>query len=361
MLVRAVLLSLAFAVVRAAPAQPVDTSGLPLFWSVHTTLTADAEPSAAAWDSLWRTPGYAMLDAKERRRAMLTAAIRLAYKPSLRSGADSAMRAGGWVAFVLPHLRRVGEMRDSLRVIEQRLASVEYFDRAKALAQEYLPAGTTSRFAAPPVSLIYFIDARGYERVLIDPLHFHLLGDPVIVMGHELHHSYLARVAKSHAPFGDDLLAWALSTTHSEGVAGLIDKRRVPEMTLEELRAAYRSERSYRYFEDYQDDYRRSNQWLAWTGHVLERVAAHPDSGVVIGRMFHGEIPDNGRIMGAFMAVTIERELGRDALLEVVPDPFAFWARYNDAARRSQGKAFVLSEVAMAVIDGVARRYAGPR
>jgi hypothetical protein len=61
--------------------------------------------------------------------------------------------------------------------------------------------------------------------------------------------------------------------------------------------------------------------------------------------------------MGAFMAEIIERQLGRDRLVAVVGDPFAFWRLYNEVALRTNGAARVLSERAMGVVAKVEDRY----
>ncbi len=48
--------------------------------------------------------------------------------------------------------------------------------------------------------------------------------------------------------------------------------------------------------------YRKSNERLEQVEDVLERVAAHPDSSDALGRWVNRALPDNGRIMGAYMA-----------------------------------------------------------
>jgi hypothetical protein len=112
---------------------------------------------------------------------------------------------------------------------------------ARALAQRYLPADAMERSAGPPVSLIYFQDARGYpERILLDPLHFMRLTNRADVLGHELRHHYRNEVARDLRPFGDDLLAWTLETVESEGIARMVDKRVVPTLSPAALRALSR-------------------------------------------------------------------------------------------------------------------------
>lgn len=337
---------------------PAEASGISRFWQAQQLLSRDVEPPDSLWNAMWDTPGYRMLHEVERRRPALTTAMRLAFMPSRRTAADSAVRAGGWVARVIPHLRTVVARRDTLVHLAASLASPEAMMRARSLALEYLPAGEEGRHPAPGVSLLYFIDARGFERILLDPAYLMDLHDPIPVLGHELHHYYRNRLARAHRPFGEDMLAWRLSTTETEGIAGLVDKREVPSLPRDSLPGRYRSAAGLAYFQDYQEHYKRSNQWLAWVDHALSRVDAHPDSALAIGREIDRSLPDNGRIMGAFMATVIERQLGKPELIATVGDPWRFWRSYNVAARRSNGEALVLSARAMRVIDAVEARYA---
>jgi hypothetical protein len=343
----------------AAPAAVFELSALPIFWRVHDQLRRDVEPPDSLWSLLWHAPGYALLDAKERRRSMLTRALRLAYMPAARATADSVLASNpGWVGRAIVHLRDVSEARSTLAAYEPSLASNDLMEKAQRLAQTYLPLGTIRAHPAPEVSFLYFLDARGYpERILLDPLYFMRLRNPVEVLAHEYHHYYRSRIARRARPYGNDLLAWTLSTVESEGLAGMLDKRDVPSMTRAEVEARYVIPSRRAYFLEYQIEYRRSNERLRQTEDVLERVARHPDSLAALGASVHRELPDNGRIMGAFMSEVIEQQLGRARLVAVVGDPFAFWRLYDEAARRTNGGAHVLSDSAMRTISGVEAKY----
>jgi hypothetical protein len=341
------------------PATVFDLSALPIFWEVHDRLRRDMEPADSLWHVLWSTPGYALLDAKERRRAILTRAFRLAYMPGAPATADSVLsNNAGWIGRAIRHLREVSAAQSTLARYERSLASSDLMEHGRRLAQTYLPEGTTRAHAPPEVSFVYFLDARGYpERILLDPLYFMRLRNPVQVLAHEYHHYYRSRIARPGRPYGNDLLAWTLSTVESEGLAGMLDKRDLPAMTREEVEARYPSASSRAYFLEYQIEYRRSNERLRQAEGVLERVGQHPDSINVLGAWLHRELPDNGRIMGAYMSEVIERQLGRARLVRVVGNPFAFWRLYNEAARRTDGEAHVLSEVAMRTIGDVEAKY----
>lgn len=333
-----------------------DFSGLDAFWAVFDTLSADAEPSDRLWDELWSTPGYALLDEREHRRSDLTRAFRLAFTPSRASERTAALDEDSWVGYVLSHLLNVEARRGDIEAFQRTAAEGSLLAEAKRRAQEYLPPGAVD-VARAEVSFIIFRDARGFDRILLDPLYLLSIRHGNLMLGHELHHRYRGELAVPYGGLGEDWTAWTLTTTEQEGIAGMVDKRDVPGMTDDELHALYPLADDHAYFSNYQIEYARSNQWLAWTEAMLERIAADPNDESLAMR-FHRGIPDGGRIMGAFMAATIEDELGRDALIEVVGDPFAFWALYNDAASRTEGRAFVLSAEAMSMIAEKRRRYA---
>jgi hypothetical protein len=360
-----VLLASGCAPARHTPARPtarLDLSALPIFWEVHDRLRRGEEPPDSLWKVLWSTQGYALLEAKERRRSMLTRALRLAYLPSEQAAWDSVMRGNpGWLGRVVPHLRAVSVMSHTLATYERALASSDLMEQGQRRAQAYLPEGTIRSQPPPEVSFLYFLDARGYpERILLDPLYFMRLRNPVEVLAHEYHHYYRSRIARPQRPYGSDLLVWTLSTVESEGLAGMLDKRDVPSMSRAELEARYVNPSSRAYFVEYQVEYRRSNERLRQTEDVLERIAQHPDSAGALGTWLHRELPDNGRIMGAFMSEVIERQLGRERLVAVVGDPFAFWRLYNEAARRTNGAARVLSDRASGTVTELEAKYRLP-
>lgn len=343
---------------QAGAQSALETSSLDRFWEVHDILQQDREPSDSVWNALWSTPGYALLETRERRRVSLTRAMRVAFRPSLRAEKEAALREGGWVARAVAHLSRVPEHRDTLA---RFVASMDRnaMDRGAALAQQYLPPGTITRAPMPKMSLVYFLDARGYsERLLIDPLHFLELPNPIDVMAHEFHHYYRSTLPLPHANYGSDLLAWVLSTVESEGIPGLLDKAGVPELSPEAIQKRYKDPLYKEYFTTYRTEYNeRSNHRLRQAERVLETVVAHPDSVAVLGRWLHGELPDNGRILGAFMAAAIERQLGRDALNRTVGDPTAFWRLYGEVASRDASLPPGLSGEALRGLAAVDAKY----
>lgn len=320
-------------------------------------LAAGRQPEEAQWAELLQSAGYRVLEQRERRAAALRRGFELAYDPGRASERDAFLRSNptAWLGHVLPHLMRIPARRSRLEAFERELQSETFFRRALARAARFLPPGTQSRLSAPEVSLIYFIDGRGYDRILLDPLHVLTHPDPDGLVGHELHHNYRNRIAR-HRPYGNDMLAWAIVNVEVEGIASVVDKARVPRMTEAAIEAAYQDPESRDYFRMYAREYRRSPQWLRQFDDLLRQIGAAGEGREELAQRLHELMPDNGRMVGHYMADVIHRTLGLPALTASVGNPALFWRTYNRAARRAG--AYRLSDRAMAVIDETDRRYA---
>lgn len=105
------------------------------------------------WDSLFATPGYAALAARERRRPTLVAGIRMALNPTLTVQRDSVLRIGPWTAHVIQHVRTLPGRRHELVVLQERLIREDFLSASLKLGQTLLPAGAARDFGSPSVSL----------------------------------------------------------------------------------------------------------------------------------------------------------------------------------------------------------------
>jgi hypothetical protein len=343
-------------------AAAMDFSGIDRFWEIQSTLAAGDEPTPDAWDALFATPGYALLQERERRRDALSEAFRIAYRPGHEPRSGEGARGEEWIAYVLPHLRRVPQLRRELESFRGTIEQERFLLAAVKRAQTRLPAGTTARFPPPPISFVFFApDGRGYPRLILDLLHLMHGGDrSQHFLAHELFHAYRNRIARVPVrAFGDDLLIWALANAEDEGVADQLDKADIPALDAGAMRARFPDAETRAYYASYQAEYRRSRHWVQFAERQLEAYARDPAMHADIGGRLHGELPDNGRVLGAFMAATIDAELGRRALLAVVGDPIAFWRAYDRAASSSDGRAAPLSDAAMQALDALERRYYG--
>jgi len=68
-------------------------------------------------------------------------------------------------------------------------------------------------------------------------------------------------------------------------------------------------------------------------------------------------VPLSGHPTGYFMAETIAGEFGKDALIRTVPNPFAFFRVYSDAAKNRGGATPPFSEEALDLLRSLEKRY----
>jgi hypothetical protein len=342
-----------------------DWSSIDLFWQVHDILAEDDEPSAALWDSLFASTGYAALEARERRSGLLRQAFRVAFKPSLHDSIAAARASSPWLDFHLPLIAQAPERRADVERLRDRAALDALLDSARVLAGAWLPAGATDRLPMARVAWAVFGSQRGYpDMILLDPTLFILHPHPIALLGHELHHNYRSGIAHRTRPMGDDLAGWAIVNVEVEGTAGLVDKRPLLHLDSAALARIYHDGvSSAQYFREYPGVYAESPRWLRVADSLLVRLALETDSVARAGiaAALHGDLPDNGRAMGSWMADAIDVVLGRAALLDVVGDSFGFWRTYQRAAIVSDGVYPALSDPAMRMIADLETRYRLPR
>lgn len=336
----------------------LDLTALGSFWEIYESLAADREPSVEQWDALFAKTGYATLEKRERRRKVMTEAMRIAYLPSRKTERDEILQnKNAYLKITVPNLLEVPKYRRETERFMQKENIQKVYLQAKKAAQEFLPAGTIKRFRPPPIAFIYFGSARGYDPMLFDPLYLLNHGNKVGLMGHEMHHYYRKFVAQESLPFGEDMLPWAIVNVENEGIPGRIDKGKIPQMSLAELEKIYLDKQTFNYYKEYQAVYANSNDWLKFSEKILEQIADNPTQKDELGKKLHRELPDNGRAMGTLMSEIIEKHFGRKMLNSLVGDAFSFWLTYNKAAKLSKGKGYILSDKAIKVIENTRDKY----
>jgi hypothetical protein len=336
-------------------------SGVEEFWKIHSILNADHEPSNEQWDRLFATPGYAALEERERRRNMLSEAFRLAYMPSKQEQLVAAIRKGGWLAYILPHLQKIPTMRSKLTSFQTKLQSRDWLLRAAHRTQRFLPPGLTDQYPLPTVSFIFFApDARGYPKLIVaDLLNTLLSRDMESLFAHELFHFYRRYVVKAYREPSeqDSPLMDILTNIEEEGIADQLDKADIPMLSEEKLKQIFTDPQRRSFYEDYRRYYAESNEWLQRVEKTLEAIAQDATTIREKSKLLDQQLPIDGRPLGAFMARTIIRELGQPQLIKVVRDPLGFCILYNRAAQQSKGKSYVLSPQAMSVLEKLKLTY----
>ncbi len=334
--------------VRAEPlqnAQPpaADFSGLEKFLELTSILEKDQEPAPEQWDTLFATPGYAVLLQEEFRKDFFAERFRLAFMPSRADALEEQIKKEtGFRARFLPHYLRVKKMRGAIErwVAEQRPA--ELYAEALEKARSLLPEGAISGW--PAVSFVIFApDARGYDPVVLDVLYCMDKGGLLVnLVGHEFHHYYRNRLVDLNQ---DQSTLWVINQIHAEGIADLIDKAewtRRPEADLGP------NER------DFVKLYRESPSVLRTMDEILARMSEMKTGRGELGFELRRAVPQSGHPTGLYMAMLVLEELGKSALLGAADDPFAFFRLYQEAAAKRGGDTPRFSDKALAFLDSLA-------
>ena len=99
----------------------LDFSSVRQFWKIYQSLSNNREPSTTEWEKLFSSPGYKLLEKKERRRKALAKAFRLAYMRSQLSEKNEMLKnPKGWVGYVLPHIIEIPKQREKLAAFLQK-------------------------------------------------------------------------------------------------------------------------------------------------------------------------------------------------------------------------------------------------
>lgn len=337
------LVSLAIALLYSVPAAAqtqVDVLGVDHFWAVADRLAADSEPSPEAWRRLLDAPAYRQLN----RDARLQRMLRLAYQPSAQLTRDSILRTGSYDAHVLEHLRRVPTERARLQRFRDSLISVDLVSAAGHLAQAYLPPGQLDRRPPPVIAFgIYGPEAYGAELGITMDLLFALDRGPYLlpILAHEVHHVHVASLTTFRLPERSSpafVLLQALRNLANEGTADRINLRfpvSPPAMTAAAAPA-------------YNSAYNQAHSTLLGIDSLLTQIGQDTAMLRRAGAELSNRLVYAGHPVGAYMAERIEETLGRQALIEILGNPFAFLRTYNDAeGHRAGRKPFTAATLAL--------------
>lgn len=351
-----------------------DFSGADAFWRIEEQLTSDVDPSTAEWDSLFATPGYAVLAIKERSRPAITAAFRAAFMSSRRAERDSLLalsedqsRAASYVARVVRHVYLLPSRRAQLIAFRHRWERDDYLARAITRAQRFLPTGTTAHYHEPRVAFVFYLPDghAGVDLIVADLAHAMVQGDPVRFIAHEVIHTYRNRLERNRvasngggsaepdvAPLGD-----LLDRMENESIADQSDK--APFLDVSDAVLAHEEPDSVTraMLAIYSAQFRTAPERIREINRVLESVADNADNPEWVKARLDSlarTLPIGGsmagRAVGAYMIRAIRRELGAHALATVVGDPVSYVLAYQKAASRPSCRCPAFSARALRVI-----------
>jgi hypothetical protein len=342
-----------------------DLSGIEQFLEITALLSEDLEPSVAQWDELFNTSGYRTLRDHESgyNPDFFKKRFNLVFRPSMRDQLEARLsqleksRASSWYDGmeyrVLRHYCRVRDARSELLTQCESFRNSAMCEEACRLAAEYLPAGAMDSIAEFSF-LIFAPDARGYSPILLDLGYVMFHPNHTGLVAHELHHYYIHKLWKFNSEEVDEQdhqLLHSLGQIYKEGIADQIDK---PALH-------YSGEHTDPLDEERSRAYRLLVQNTPALLHKLDEfladMALHPDKRYELGRRFAAAVPQSGHPTGFYMARTIVEELGKEALVKDVGNPFAFVRKFNRAVKKKGPEYVSFSDEAMFVIARLEKKY----
>ena len=334
------LLSAALLLILTATAHAqVDFTGVDQFWRIADLLQRDIEPDSAQWNELFATPGYAALEAREKRRAALTLGMRSVFKASFRATRDSILATNTWTARVVRHMQSLPAQRAKLDSLRTALTGARFLDRAAEQAATLLPAGAIQKYGTPKVAFLFFLpDGRGYPDLLVADL-ANIANKTNIIpfFAHEATHFYLARIARERQlrPMsrGDSAVITMLNKLYEESMGDQHDKADYVHMSDAQFAGAPMDAAWRDYMTQYRTHYQTARQEIARMNDALNTAAARGDDVVkAVADSLNRSLPLEGRPVGFYITEQIRRHAADRAIVGVAGDVVAWVNAYNAIA-----------------------------
>ncbi len=331
--------------------QGMDFSGMNVFWEIMESLEKDIMPPEEKWDDLFNTPGYITGNEHEFSHDYFKKYYTLAYMPSKQKELETELQRS---SFYTPYLRHIADIKkhkeDIIKKQKELESSDEVFMEALERVKRYLPEGIIEKYPKPTVAFMIFgPDGRGYETLLVDLVYFLENEERAVsFMAHEMHHYYQNK--ESVMREGEAELLWVIKQIYAEGLADQIDKK--VEFFGDGVTA--QSDRAKR-FRELVDD---SPNVIRKMDSLIKDIVLNPELYKTNALKISGLVPQSGHPTGYYMAFALCDHAGPENLVEDFGNPFSFFRRYNDMARRSNGKYPPFSDESIQLIGDLEKRYA---
>lgn len=319
-----------------------DFSGVRAFWAIAAQLQSGREPSNAAWDSLFATPGYAALAARERRRPQLMTGMRLALDPRFVWSRDSALALDTWTARVIRHITKVAADRAALDAFAGEVATRDLLGASLAQTQTLLPRGTVARFGLPAVAYLFFLpDGRGYPNLIVaDLANVRAKTHPERFFAHEASHFYYARLSLEHSgarrpprSATETALRALLTKLHEESLGDQHDKAPLLVLDSADLARTEPDSAWRAYIAEYRSHYVNGRRETMDLTRALSRALTDSSRGAAEIDSIARSLPLEGRPIGAWITGAIRRVHGDRRVRETVGDPIGWMLAFASAAR----------------------------
>lgn len=311
-----------------------DFSGMDQFWKILDTLQKDRKPTQSSWDSLFSTPGYAVLTQSEFSREHFVHYFSLAFMPSKSAEFKEELKKTDWKIRYNKHIAKVPQNREPIQNQRKKLETTPtLIDGSLNLARAYLPKYEIDSSSLPPISFVIFgNDARGYSPIVIDLLYCVDQEDNLkYLIGHESHHFYRNQMLTFQPPDLDSTdhdIIWVLNQLQAEGIADQIDKR------INFFEGGYLEHSKWA--QRYKDFLRDSPEIIRKMDELLTAYSEEPSNRQKLAVQLRELIPMSGHPTGYYMASMIIEDRGKKSLIRDIGNPFKFVRLYNEAAKSAE-------------------------
>lgn len=333
-------------------AQPisVDFSGIPLFWRTVDILKTDRLPTQAEWDTLFLHPAYKQIQANGNRCTLLKKYMPMVYMPSRNEQLQKILSGDDdFIKSLCNHLSRINEERKA--ITESRINFKELAAKALKASLDYLPT-SIKKEQFPTIYVILFEpNGFGNPEVVLDLL-FMYHSDEISNFGliaHEAHHALRGKVAQykrlnTTAPYTS--IYNGITGLELEGIPSMLDKKDwiykdSIQMNTEqkEFINAYRSSPVI---------FKTLDSLFSL---VQKKKIASDKVGDIKSMLFWG-----GHANGMYMAMAIEKVLGRSYLGSLVGRPIDFFLAYQQAAKKSK-EYYLFSQETETLLNEIKEKY----
>lgn len=353
-------------------------SGVHEFWKIMDVLIQDKEPTNEQWDALFNTPGYVELLRREFKAETFKQYYRAAYMPSKIADIERMKNAasdGGnkfRIWFTNAMFESLNYARENKEKIIAKVKSFDTFPYTENSTKELLKFLPEDSVGAPPdVSFIIFNDSRGYipvimsineltrEEELLTPERLAILQSQghskqlphVLYFAHEFFHYYRDQRLEIRFPdreSDDYSLIWQLDQIENEGIADLIN---VSQLYLDGCCFA-----DTEWARQIREEQAQQPDVLRKFDKILGIIHCDPHKQKELNAQIRRLITRAGHPTGFYMTNVILEQLGKQALVEVVRNPFKFFFLYNIAAKKD-GSVPAFSTNSIQLMKDLERKY----
>ena len=325
--------------------QQMTDEGIQLYWKTMQKAERGEKLSKEDLDKLWSSPGYRSWNNLYGYQDVFFKYYNLVHNPKLQDSLNKEIEKRidkNVYSIMIKHLVEAKEKKLQLKEFIQNLKSSNIINEAKSHALRYLPKSFKIDNDSILISFTIILpDAHAIveeEVIIVDVLHAYKQGNNFTkLLGHELHHLYLgkyfSKLKKVNHSRNIPALIYSIHKLRLEGIADLIDKNDL-------LKKSNKNDYEMEFCKYYKESKKRFEK----IDNLIQDIADDESMFDVNGQKISNELPFGGHPNGLYMAHLIEREFGKNGILNCLDNPFIFIKLYNKAAKRFPKAHYVFSD-----------------